>query len=111
MLGSPASRKKSATIDQPHAASVPSEIRVSIVAVACLRFSQAALWNGQAPQSTTGVASWSESHCQLSNCSGSIIASSSTGSESSAETIRRRRSGAVGSSSTSSGSAVASVAW
>ena len=79
MPGSPASRKKSATTDHPHAASVPTEIRVSIVAAPCFRFIHAALWNGQPPQRTTGVASWSESHCQLSNCSGSIIASSSTG--------------------------------
>ena len=42
MVGSPASRKKSATIDQPHAASVPTEMSVSIVAVPCFRFSQAA---------------------------------------------------------------------
>ena len=62
--GSPASRKKSATTDQPQAASVPTEIRVSIVAAPWRRFCQAALWNGQPAQSTTGVASWSESHCQ-----------------------------------------------
>ena len=54
---------------------------VSIVAVACLRFAQAARWNGQAPQSTTGVASCSDSHCQLSNCSAGIIDIASTGSD------------------------------
>ena len=54
---SPASRKKSATTDQPHAASVPSEISVSIVAAAWRRFFHAATWNGQPAQSTTGVAS------------------------------------------------------
>ena len=32
-------------------------ISVSIVAAPCLRFAQAARWNGQAPQRTTGVAS------------------------------------------------------
>jgi hypothetical protein len=70
---------------------------VSIVAVACLRFAQAARWNGKAPHTTTGAASVSVSHCQLSNCSGEIIASASTGSVSSSETIRRCRSGAVSS--------------
>ena len=92
-------RKKSATTDQPQAASVPTEISVSIVAAPCRRFAQAARWNGQPPQSTTGVASCSESHCQLSNWSGGTIASSSTGTDSDAETTSRRRSGAVGSSS------------
>ena len=110
IVGSPASRKKSATTDHPHAASVPTEMRVSIVAAPCFRFIHAALWNGQPPQMTTGVASWSESHCQLSNCRGSIIASSSTGSDSSAETRSRRRSGAVGSSSAAAGSGSVSVA-
>ncbi len=37
MPGSPASRKKSATTDQPQAASVPTEIRVSIVAAPWLQ--------------------------------------------------------------------------
>ena len=54
---SPASRKKSATTDQPQAESVPSEISVSIVAAAWRRFFQAAAWNGQPAQRTTGVAS------------------------------------------------------
>ncbi len=62
--GSPASRKKSETTDHPQAASVPTEMRVSMVAVPWRRFCQAALWNGQPAHSTTGVASWSESHCQ-----------------------------------------------
>ena len=54
MVGSPASRKKSATTDHPHAASVPTEIRVSIVAAPCFRFIHAALWNGQPPQMNNG---------------------------------------------------------
>jgi hypothetical protein len=85
---------------------------VSIVAVACLRFAQAARWNGSAPHTTTGAASVSVSHCQLSNWSGGTIASTSTGSVSSAETSSRRRRGAV--SSTSSGAAGSldgSTAW
>ncbi len=51
------SRKKSATTDQPYAASVPTLISVSIVAAPWRRFCQAARWNGQPPQRTTGVAS------------------------------------------------------
>ncbi len=74
---------------------------MSIVAAACLRFAHAARWNGQAPHSTTGVASCSDSHCQLSNCSAGIIAISRTGTERSAETIRRRRSGASSSAGSS----------
>ena len=35
-----------------------------MVAAPWRRFCQAALWNGQPAQSTTGVASASESHCQ-----------------------------------------------
>ena len=80
-----------------------------MVAAPCLRFAQAALWKGQAPQSTTGVARFSDSHCQLSNWRAGIMAISSTGSESSPEMISRRRSGAVGSSPASSRSAVPSA--
>jgi hypothetical protein len=47
----------------------------------------------------------------LSNWSGSIIASSNTGSDSSAEMTSRRRSGAVGSSSACTGWSAASLAW
>ena len=56
--------KGTESTDQPQAASVPTEIRVSMVAAPWRRFCQAALWNGQPAHSTTGVASWSESHCQ-----------------------------------------------
>ena len=85
-------RARTATTARP--ASMPSEISVSIVAVPWRRLAHAARWNGHAPQSTTGVARFSASHCQLSNCSAGIIETSSTGSDSSAETIRRKRSGA-----------------
>ena len=64
MAGTPAPRKKSETTDQPHAASVPTEISVSMLATPWRRFCQATRWNGQPAHSTTGVASWSESHCQ-----------------------------------------------
>ncbi len=94
----PASPKNSAYSDHSHAASVPSETSVSIVAAPCLRLSQAALWNGHAPHSTTGVTSCSDSHWKLSNCSAGIIASSSAGTDRSAATIARRRSDAVSSS-------------
>ena len=64
MPGSPASSRNNDTTDQPQAESVPTEMSVSMVAVACFRLSHAARWKGQPPQSTTGVASCSESHCQ-----------------------------------------------
>ncbi len=93
----PASPRNSAYSDQPNAASTPTEMSVSIVAVACLRLTQAARWNGQAPQSTTGAAQVRLSHCQLSNCSGGIMARTSTGAVSASEISSRRRSGAVSS--------------
>src|SRR5581483_194445 len=93
MPSAPASPRKSAYSDQSQAARTPRETSVSIVAVPCLRFVQAARWNGHAAHRTTGVASCNASHCQWSNCSAGIIETSSTGSESSAEAIRRRRGG------------------
>lgn len=105
--GMPASPRNSAYIDQPHAASVPMLMSVSMVAAPCLRFAHAARWNGQAPHSTTGVASWSANHCQLSNWSAGIIESSRTGSERTAENTSRRRSARV--SSTAGSTASASV--
>ena len=111
MPGMPASPMNSAYSDHNQAASVPTLIRVSIVAVPCRRFAHAARWNGHPPQSTTGVARLSASHCQLSNCSGGIIDSSRTGTESTAEKTSRRRSAALGSSAgTGAGAAAGSVA-
>ena len=103
----------SAYSDHANAASTPSEISVSIVAVACLRFAHAARWNGSAPHTTTGAASVSDSHCQDSNCSGGIIDIASTGSISASETSSRWRSGAVSSvsSSAAGGSVGGSTAW
>ena len=46
------------------AAVVPTEMRVSIVAAPCLRFIQAALWNGQPAHTTTGAASAREAKPQ-----------------------------------------------
>ena len=79
---------------------------MSIVAVPWRRFCQAARWNGHPPQTTTGAASVSDSHCQLSNCSGGIIAISRTGSVSSADSTSRVVSG----SASGSGAAWGSVA-
>ena len=62
--GEPAPPRNSAQSDQPKAASTPTEMSVSIVAAPCRRFSQAARWNGHAPQTTTGVARASDTHCQ-----------------------------------------------
>ena len=112
MPAMPASPMNSAYSDHAKAASTPSEISVSIVAAPWRRFAQAARWNGHAPHTTTGAASVSDSHCQLSNCSGGIIAIASTGSISASETSRRCRSGAVSSiSSAAAGSAEGSTAW
>ena len=82
MPGSPASPKNSAYDRPAQAASVPTEIRVSMVAAPWRRLTQAARWNGHPPQSTTGVASGSASHCQSSNCSAGIIDIASTGTDS-----------------------------
>ena len=105
----PASPRNSAYSDHSHAASVPTEISVSIVAAPCLRLAHAALWNGHAAHSTTGVTRFSDSHWKLSNCSAGIIASSSAGIESSAARIRRWRSGAVSSCSAGASDASGSV--
>ena len=75
----------------PTPTSVPSEISVSIVAAPWRRFFQAARWNGQPAQSTTGVASCSASHCQCGTGARGPSPSASTGSES---TPRRRAGGA-----------------
>ena len=91
----PASPKNKAYNDQPNAASTPTLISVSIVAAPCRRFAHAAAWNGHAPHTTTGAARIRDSHCQLSNCNGATIASSSTGAVSTAETSSRRRSEAT----------------
>ena len=81
-----------------------------MVAVPCRRFAHAARWKGQAPHTTTGVASWSASHCQLSNCSAGTMERSRTGSASAAQRIRRRRRSAVASSSSQAGEPAASGA-
>ena len=69
-----------------------------MVAVPCRRFVNAARWNGHAPQTTTGAARVSDSHCQLVNCSAGIIAIAITGTVSASEISNRCRSDAVGSS-------------
>ena len=88
---------------------------MSIVAAPCLRLAHAALWNGHAAHSTTGVTRFSDSHWKLSNCSAGIIAISSAGTDSSAAKMSRRRSGAVSScsaaSAPASGSSTGSAAW
>ena len=91
MPGTPASPQNRAYTLQPNAASVPSEMRVSIVAAPWRRLIHAARWNGQAPHSTTGPARAKASHCQYVNCSGVIIDMSSTGTPSTADPISRFR--------------------
>jgi hypothetical protein len=63
---------------------------------------QAATWNGNAPQTTTGAARVSDSHCQLVNCSAGTIAKAMTGTVSTSETSSRSRSGRDGSASATS---------
>ena len=46
IAGSPAPRKKRATIDHVHAASTPTDMSVSIVAAPWRRLSTADQWNG-----------------------------------------------------------------
>ncbi len=75
------------------------ETRVSIVLAPCRALTTAARWNGQAPQTATGLAMVSASHCQLSNCSAGTIDSRSTGRVRTALTSSRWRRAASGSSS------------
>ena len=106
----PASPMNSAYSDHSQAESVPTEISVSIVAAPCLRLAHAALWNGHAAHSTTGVTRFSDSHWKLSNCSAGIIAISSTGTDRTAAKIRRRRSAAISSGSVVSAGSLAGSA-
>ncbi len=95
----PAVPKNSAHSDQPKAASVPTETRVSMVAAPCRALVNAARWKGSPPQTTTGAASVRHSHCQLSNCSAGTMERRITGTASRAETVRRWRSEASSGSS------------
>src|SRR3712207_6927425 len=52
----------------PRAASEPSEIRVSMLALPWSKVRAAVAWKGQPAQPTTGRLSRKESHCQPSNC-------------------------------------------
>jgi hypothetical protein len=89
--GAPARPRNSAYTDQPNAASVPTDTRVSIDAAARVRFAAAARWNGSAPQTTTGAASVSDAHCHDGNCSAGTIAVATTGRVSAAHTRSRVR--------------------
>ena len=76
---------------------MPIEMSVSMVAAPCRRLVQAARWNGQPAQPTTGVASASDTHCQPSNCSAGTMASATTGTASSTATTSRAPSRSRGS--------------
>ena len=71
---------------------------MSIVEVPCLRLTQAARWNGQAPHTTTGAARVRDSHCQYVNCQAGTIARAMTGTVRTVEMTNRWRSARVGSS-------------
>ncbi len=81
----------SAYADHRYAAATPRLTRVSMVAVPCRAFAAAARWNGQAPQTATGVASAKASHCQCGKCSAGTMDSASTGTASAALTSNRPR--------------------
>src|SRR5215204_4837320 len=102
MPAMPAVPQNSAYTDQPSAAMVPIEIRVSMVAVPWRRLLHAALWNGHAPHATTGAASVNDSHCQLVNCNAGTMAMAITGTVSASDTSSRWRSEAVGSAASGS---------
>ena len=87
----PASPKNSAYTDQAKAAETPRLMSVSIVAAPWRRFFTAALWNGQAPQTTTGPDSANANHCQLGNCSAGMTDISTTGLVKTVETSKRWR--------------------
>lgn len=87
---------------------MPTETSVSIVAAPCRRLVNAARWKGSPPHTTTGAASVSESHCQLSNCRAGTMDMRITGAASSAETVSRcRRAASSGSASSSAAGSVA----
>ena len=69
----------STTTDHVQAASVPTEISVSIVAAPWRAFRSVARWNPRPHQNTTGVASTSATHSQPSNWSGGTIATTTRG--------------------------------
>src|ERR1035437_680141 len=90
--GIPAVPRNSAHNDHSHAALIPTEIRVSIVAAPWRALVNAARWNGNAPHTTTGEARVRASHCQLSNCNGAIIDINHTGRLRTAQITSRCRS-------------------
>ena len=92
MPGMPASPKKSAYTLQRKAAVTPTEMRVSMLAMKRRALCSATRWNGHAPQTATGDARASTSHCQFVNCSAGIIDSTSTGTVSTVEMRSRCRS-------------------
>lgn len=72
-----------------------------MVEVECRSARAARWWKGQAPQTTTGVASTKHSHCQLRNCQAGTIDRTSTGTASRTVTLSRWRSCSVSVSSSS----------
>ena len=75
--------------DHDTAATIPSEISVSIVVERCRAFINAARWKGHAPQVTTGADNASANHCQFANCSIENIETSATGRPKAMLAVRR----------------------
>ena len=91
-----------------YAASTPRLTRVSMVVVPCRAAWNAALWNGQAAQRTTGVESMAIAHSMVIECI-IVMAITTTGTARTADTIRRRS--RVGSLWSCSPCSVCSLAW
>ena len=77
--------------------STPIDTRVSIVEAPCRAFRNAARWNGQAHQSTTGVARASWIQALLGTSRPGHMASTTTGTVSTVATMARRLSASCGS--------------
>ena len=73
------------------AAMTPTEMSVSMFAVACRAFASADRWNGHAHQVTTGRDNAPAHHCHPSNWAKPNMDMVNTGSEKTAATINRTR--------------------
>ena len=81
--------------DQPHAAVMPRETRVSMDAAPCRALRTAAAWNGPAAHPATGAAIAIRTHCQPGNLdhpnSDQTTDRSVSGTKNTSATISRRR--------------------
>ena len=87
--GSPGPTASSAATDQPQAARVPSDTRVSMVAARWRSPARAARWKPDPAHSTTGVARTAASQAQPGYCRAGNMARASTGAVRAAAASRR----------------------